>query len=269
MFSFFYSAGTAGYVRGEQIADYFGGKKNPIDGYEDDTCVYVKVLPPDNPPKRTFLDIDDADRAVEYAKKHPEIGLIVNSQNSYNYLSKLLNRSDIHRIPHAHCNYERWIRPDRPVKTVGIIGSKTTFQYCLDEIKFRLKAMDLDLSYEYDYWNTYKSTEDKPGREKVCDFYKTIDLQICWRPKMHATYLKNPNKLVNAASFGIPTIAYPEEGFKEWTGFYVPNDNIYDLLSYCYIYKTEPDSYRNLSDMVASKAEEYHITKIAELYKQL
>ena len=33
-FSFFYKKGSAGYVKGEQISDYLGGKKNPEKGRE-------------------------------------------------------------------------------------------------------------------------------------------------------------------------------------------------------------------------------------------
>lgn len=269
-FSFFYAAGSAGYVRGEQIADYLGGKKNPTSGFEDDICVYVKVIPPDKPPKNTYLDIDDAPRAVDYLKKHPEVGIISTCKTTSAYLTALLKRDDIVVIPHAHCNYERWVRPEKEVKTVGIIGSITSFQYPRDKFEKELAKIGLTLSYEEDYWNTYRSTEDKPGREKVCDFHKTIDIQVVWRPKMYAPKFKNPNKLANAGSFGIPTVSYPEESFvNEWGGYYIAVASIEAMVKVCRDLKEHPAYYRHYSDKVLRKAEENHIENISKLYLNL
>ena len=139
-FSFFYKKGSAGYVKGEQISDYLGGKKNPEKGFEDDICLYVKTFPSGIIPKRTYIDVDDAPNTIEWIKGHPEVGIIVTAQTAKDFLSKELNRTDINVIPHAHCNYERWIRPEREIKRIGIIGSITSFQYPVDE--FRKKLID-------------------------------------------------------------------------------------------------------------------------------
>ena len=269
-FSFFYSRGTAGYVRGEQMADYLNGKKNPKSGFENDVCIYVKILPPKNPPKRSYADVDDSVKLAEYLIANPNIGVIATSNNAKDYLSDLLHRKDIVTIPHAHCNYERWVRPEREVKTVGIIGSKTSFQYPIDKFRAKLKEIGLELLYEQDYWNTYRSTADKPGRLKVVDFHKQIDIQAVWRPKMLSAQFKNPNKLINAGSFGIPTVAYPEDSFLyEWSGNFIPAEDIDGLVENIEILKVNRDFYRSYSRWALALADEYNIDRIAELYKML
>ena len=262
-YSFFYSRGTAGYVRGEQMADALGGKKNPKSGFENDICIYVKVLP-ENPPKHSYADVDDSTKLAEWLKTHPEMGVITTSENTKEYLSKTLKRSDIVVIPHAHCNYERWIRPDREVKTVGVIGSITSFQADTTKFAERLKEIGLEFSYEKEYWETYQYS-----REKVCDFHKEIDIQVCWRPKMHAKEFKNPNKLANAGSFGIPTIAYPEEGFKEWGGAYVEVVSVDEMVWACKQLKDKKNVYKHYSESALYKAEANHMDSIIKLYRSL
>lgn len=263
-YSFFYATGTAGYVRGEQMADALGGKKNPQSGFENDTCIYVKVLPPDSHPTHSYADVDDSTKLAEYLETHPYIGVIATSENTKDYLAEKLNRKDIVVIPHAHCNYERWIRPKREVKTVGVIGSITSFQGDTDKFSERLKEIGLDFVYEKEYWETYQN-----NREKVCDFYKQIDIQVCWRPKMHSKQFKNPNKLANAGSFGIPTVAYAEEGFKDWEGAYVEVDSIDEMVWVCREMKEKEHVYKFYSESALYKAETNHLDNIIKLYKEL
>ena len=263
-YSFFYSAGTAGYVRGEQMAEALGGKKNPKDGYENDICIYVKVLPPENPPKHSYADVDDSTRLAKYLENHSNIGVIATSNNTRDYLAEKLNRDDIVVIPHAHCNYEKWVRPDREVKTVGVIGSITSFQADTDEFASKLKEIGLEFIYEKKYWDTYQN-----NRLKVCDFHKKIDIQVCWRPKMPSKQFKNPNKLVNAGSFGIPTVAYKEDGFKEWDKCYISIHRINYMIGVCKELKESKRYYNYYSKKALEKAEFNHIDNIIKLYKKL
>ena len=263
-YSFFYSRGTAGYVRGEQMADALGGKKNPKKGFKNDICIYVKVLPPDNPPKHSYADVDDSVKLAEYLETHPKLGVIATSQNTKKYLSETLKRTDIVVIPHAHCNYEEWVRPDREVKTVGVIGSITSFQGDTEKFAERLKEIGLDFVYEKEYWETYQYS-----REKVCDFHKQVDIQVCWRPKMHSPEFKNPNKLANAGSFGIPTIAYSEQGFNGWGGAYVEVDSIDEMIFQCKLLKEKSSVYKFYSQSALYMARPNHLDNIVKLYKGL
>lgn len=273
-FSFFYTRGVAGYVRGHQMALYLGGKENPTKGFKNDICIYVKILPPENPPKHTYLDVDDSWQAAEYLKTHPKLGVIAISETAKDYLSKLLGRDDIIFIPHQHCNFERWVRPwRRPVKTVGIVGATSSFQYPLDVFGQQLKKIGLELKYERNRWRAYRSVPDKGLRLKICDFYKSIDIQVVWRPVYKYSReapFKNPNKLENAGSFGIPTVSFPEPSFvREWNRRFIQVNSVGRLIKVCNRLKSDSQYYRWYARKALQRAEDYHIDKIAELYRKL
>ena len=273
-FSFFYSRGGSGYIRGHQIAQHLGGKENPTEGFENDICIYVKILPPDPHPKHSYGDVDDSPKAAEYLKTHPEMGVIAISETAKDWLSEYLGRSDIVFIPHQHVNFERRQRPNRPVKTVGIIGSKiTAFQYPVEPFRQELAKMGLELKFEEDYWNTYKSNEKQEMRLNVADFYYSIDIQLGWRPRVifrSMAPFQNPNKLGNSSSFGIPMVAYPEPNYvREWDGCFVPANTIEEMLSQIKRLKDDPLFYRDIAQKALARAEDYHIDKVSKLYLNL
>ena len=273
-FQFFYARGGSGYIRGEQMAEYLGGKKNPTEGYEDDICIYVKIIPPDPHPKHSYSDVDDSPSAAEHLKTHPELGVIAISETAKDYLNKSLNRNDVVFIPHQHCNFERRLRPNRPVKTVGIIGSKiTAFQSPIEPFRRELAKMGIELKFEQDYWNTYKSTPDREMRLNVADFYYSIDIQVGFRPRSIYTSMapfQNPNKLGNSSSFGIPMVAYPEASYiREWDGCFVPANSIDEMLAQIKRLKDDPVFYKEIADKALSRAEDYHIDQVSKRYLNL
>lgn len=268
MLSFFYTRGGAGNIRGRQVADYLKAKHNPKDGYDKDVCVYVKIHKhPVQPPKKSYIDVCDAPRAIEYLEEHPEIGVISLGDYQKKVIEGILKRKTV-LIPHHHCNFKRELRPDREVKVVGIIGCKNAFQHPIDDIRKRLKKIGLRLRYEENYWEYYG--ED---RQKVVDFYKSIDIQIVWRPKGWSprfAALRSPLKLSNAGSFGIPTVCYPEPDYEvEWKDKYLAVDKMDDLIEWVEKLKDNEYFYKRFKDVVIKKAENYHIEKIAKLYKKL
>lgn len=273
-FSFFYSRGGSGYIRGHQMAKFLGGKENPTSGYENDLCIYVKILPPENHPPHSYSDVDDAPKAAEYLKTHPELGVIAISETAKDYLCKLLNRDDVVFIPHQHVNFERRLRPDREVKIVGIIGSNiTAFQYPVEPFRKELEKMGLELRFAEDYWNTYKSTPDREMRLNVADFYYSLDIQVGYRPRVifrGMTPFQNPNKLGNSSSFGIPMVAYPEPSYeREWGGCYVPARSIDEMLVQIKKLKEEPQFYKDIANKALKRAEDYHIDNVSKLYLNL
>jgi glycosyltransferase involved in cell wall biosynthesis len=275
-FSFFYTAGGASTIRGYQMAQYLGAKSNPKTGYEDDICVYVKKIYTKTYPKHAYLDILDAPEAITYAKNHPDLGIIADTQIAQKYIAGVLGRQDIVLIPHHHCNYERFVRPDREVKTVGIIGSKKAFQYPIEEIRTKLAALGLELLYDGDYWPLYDNKPNhlgKDGREKVVNFYKKVDIQIAWRLKAWSpSYepLSRPLKLMNAGSFGIPTVAYPERSYvDEWDGCFLPAADIQELIYLVNGLRENHFFYQQIAKKTLRRAEDYHISKIAKLYQDL
>lgn len=266
--SFFYTRGGAGTIRGHQIAQYLGAKENPEVNYENDICIYVKTHKHPFHPKHSYIDVCDAPRAIEYLKSHPEIGVIALGVTQRDKLKELLNRDDIVLIPHHHCNFDRELRPDREVKVVGIMGNKNAFQYPIEDIRAKLKDIGLELKYEEDYWNTYG--ED---RQKIVDFYKSIDIQIVWRPKAWSPRyepLRSPLKLSNAGSFGIPTVSYPELDYTtEWLHDSIFTRNIDNLIVLVKELKDNDIFYREYAEKGIKKAEEYHIDNIINMYKEL
>ncbi len=259
MISFFTHSGGAGIIRGEQIAPYLKAKLNPTQGYEDDICIYVKCVPPENYPKRTYIDVVEDSAGLRWVKSHPEVGIIASSKSIYDHLSKLPNK--IVLIPQHHCNFERAVRTRKEVKVVGIIGNQASFQFPLGEFEASLKLMGMNLL-------TFIKKKFK-DREEVVDFYKKIDIQVVWRPNSDGV-LRNPLKLVNAMSFGVPTVAYPETDFEvELKGNFLPARTIDQLLFGIKWFKDHDEFYNSWSDNILKKAEEYHIENISKLYQKL
>ena len=105
------------------------------------------------------------------------------------------------------------------------------------------------------------------SRQDIIDFYMKIDIQIVWRP--YHKILSNPLKIVNAASFGIPTIALDEKAFREMAHCYIKVGNFADFLIAIDELRTSPVYYDGYSARCIKKAELYHIENVAKLYQQL
>src|SRR3990172_8974128 len=78
-------------IRGDQIADAIGAKFNPQDGYENDTCIYVKPMVRKGDDfkfeGKPYLDIIDGHNLAMVAKRHPEVTMIVCSQADMEVMS--------------------------------------------------------------------------------------------------------------------------------------------------------------------------------------
>jgi hypothetical protein len=259
--SFFYGNYGAGEIRGRQMGEYLKAKLNPTAGYENDVCVYVKMLPPNGIPNHSYVDVVDGVGIVPWLQKHSNCGVITTSLTGWKYLKDKV-KQEVFFIPENHCNYDRELRRRDKVTTVGVIGNKKGFAIPLDEAAKRLRKIGLTL-YTCD---SYKSRQD------VVNFYKTIDIQICWRPHVKGAHaqLHNPLKLANAASFGIPTVAWPEDNFVvEFDGAFFPAYTVDDLFRFVGELKDEPRMYEHLAKMGLEKAEKYHIEHVAKMYEEL
>lgn len=261
MISFFFETrhSHTSQIRGLQMATYIGGKTNPKSGFKDDVCIWVKSQPPKNYPRFSYVDIMEGDNLEPWLAAHPKVGIIAVTRDIKKYLEKKLVRNDIKLIPQNHCNYKRELRDRKEVKTVGFIGfPKYSFRHPLDDIKIRLAKVGLNF-VEKTIFN---------GRRGVIEFYRKIDIQIVWRP--YADEFRNPLKLSNAGSYGIPTVAYPEESFvSEYNGCFIPATSIDELIIKVKELKDNPDLYNYMAKKVMTRAENYHIEHIAKLYKKL
>lgn len=248
-------------IRGDQIAEKIGAKFNPTEGYQDDTCIYVKPYVRADQDftfegKKNYLDIIDGHVLGELALKHPEVGVIVCSEADYEIMSQAIPNKTV-LIPQHNCNYDRLRRTRTGIKTVGVIGEAKAFPFLPQELRGELQKRGIGL-LEYSKFFS---------RQDIIDFYKSIDVQIVWRP--YKKILSNPLKIVNASSFGIPTIALDEPAFKEVEKCYIPVDNLTEFLSYLDELVASPESYQECSEMCIEESERYHIDNIAKLYQQL
>ena len=249
-------------IRGEQIAAYIGAKLNPQSGYENDVCIYVKpgvqglYSGSIKLAKRAYIDVIDSDNLVLYVRKNPQVGVIACSQIDYKNLSALLPNKVV-LIPQHHCNFERLVRNRNQVTTVGVIGAPGFLAKLPANFEKKLTPNGLNLLPYFSFHN----------RQDVINFYQKIDIQIVWRP--WPSKLNNPLKIVNAASFGIPTIAYPENTFDEVAGCYIPAKTIEELVTEAVRLKSSPKLYTIYRNKCLDKAEEYHIEKIDKMYKNI
>ena len=251
-------------IRGEQVAEQIGAKFNPESGYENDVCIYVKPYfkkgqDAKNDTKfegKPYLDMLDGHNLAQLVERHPEVTVIVCSQADYDLMTTVISNKII-LIPQHHCNFERVSKVREEVTTVGCIGTRLAFPYLPEDLKKELAKRKMKL-IEFSRFFT---------RQDIIDFYLKIDVQIVWRP--YKKILSNPLKLVNAASFGIPTIALDENAFKELKGYYLPVKTLDEFLAELDKLRDSPSLYAKYSDKCLKKAEDYHIEKIGEMYKKL
>jgi len=239
-------------IRGHQIAERLGAKLNPTEGYENDVCIYVK------PGERKFegipyIDIVDEEGALI---RHPEIPVIACSEFSGKVLSKYPHKKIV-VIPQQHCNFERLKRTRNDITCVGMIAQPGAWPYVPKEIGERLKERGIEF-VQYSNFLT---------RQDIVDFYQKIDVQVMWRP--FNLKMGNPLKLVNAMSFGVPTIALPDNGILELEGYYLKAYTPDDVITQLDRLIREPSLYEEYSLKGLAKAEEYHIDNICKLYKEL
>jgi len=267
---FFTNPWASAKIRGEQVAARLeNAVVNPKHIHCDDMLICVKCCPNKEIADYVssyYLDIVDSVALAERAKDMPHIGVIAIGVTAHRYLTKLLGRDDIILIPEHHCNFKNEVR-DRPkVERVGFCGYTENFHLQFGAVSTALASIDVEFVTE-------TQMED---RVNVCNFYKSIDVQLCFRKPgaMYASQfepaLKNPLKLANAGSFKIPTIAYPEMSYvAEWDGCFIRAENLDQIVSRVKILKGSEAAYESIAETAYAKAQEYHIDKIIPLYKEL
>lgn len=250
-------------IRAIQISEQIGAKLNPESGYENDICVYVKPHVPRGyetkvqfAGRKSYLDIIDGWTLGPVLKFNPQLTAIACSKTDQETLSQIVD-NEVVFIPQHHCNFERFKPARKELTTVGIIGSPAAFTFLPSEIKGLLAKRGMNL-LECSHFSS---------RQDIVDFYKEIDIQIVWRP--YRKRLANPLKIVNAAAYGVPTIALDEPYFKELEGYYFPVRNLSNLLDRLDALRASPALYEEYSERCFQKAEEYHIERVGEMYKSL
>ncbi|OGM19974.1 hypothetical protein A2714_02835 [Candidatus Woesebacteria bacterium RIFCSPHIGHO2_01_FULL_38_9] len=255
-----YLARVSSIIRAQQVSDYLGAKLNPEKGYENDVCIYIKPHVKEGQDfkfeGKPYLDIIDGWGLVSLLKRYPEVSVIACSELDFETLSRTVPNKIV-LIPQHHCNFERVKRTRKEKTTVGVIGTPHAFPLLPQEMKPELAKRGMNL---WEYSHFFK-------REDIIDFYQKIDVQIVWRP--YSKKLANPLKIVNAASFGIPTIALDEPYFKEMRDCYIPVHTLDEFLNELDNLRSNPELYEKYAKRCLKKAEEYHIENIAKLYQEL
>jgi hypothetical protein len=221
--------------------------------------------------KAAYIDMVDNSRYIEVLKQNPQFNGIAVSQTAYDFITSQV-KNKVVLIPHHHCNYERVKRQRSEVLTVGYIGEDVTFDAYRWQVVLLMKERGIDFIYCHDY----------DTRRDVCEFYKNIDIQIVWRDitnmngngkdwgKWVIPELKNPLKLSNAGSFGIPTVAFPEINFEaEYKDAYLPATTLDELVDQIDRLKNSTWLYEEYAQKAEEKAEKYHVENIAKLYRGL
>jgi glycosyltransferase involved in cell wall biosynthesis len=249
-------------IRADQIAAQIGAKLNPREGFEADACIYIKPHVPrgyENKFKfdgKPYMDIIDGWGLGPVLQNHPEVTAIACSRTDYDSLLRAVDNKVVF-IPQHHCNFERVKRDRDQITTVGVIGSRAAFPVLPEGLEEQLAQRGMNLLEFSDFYT----------RQDIIDFYKKIDVQIVWRP--YRKKLANPLKLVNAAAFGIPTIALDEPYFHELKGYYFPVENLIGFLERLDALRASPDLYSDYSERSFRRAEEYHIENVGKLYQNL
>lgn len=249
-------------IRGWQIAEKIDAKFNPKTGYKNGVCIYIKpeVLPGTDfkfEGSRPFVDVVDGWNVVPVLRQHPEVTAIACSECDYISLSDALPNNRVIFIPYHHCNFAREKRVRSEMTTVGVIGSPQVLSYLPKDAKQRLAEKGFELLESSKFFT----------RQDVINFYLNIDVQIVWRPVRKRLF--SPLTIVNAASFGIPTIAFDEPYFKEMGHAYVTARSVDEIMGQLERLRSSKNLYGSLAQLCREKAENYHIDRIAKLYQDL
>lgn len=271
MLKFITNPWGSGTIRGKQIAQYLNvGCDAHLNS--DDTVVLIKVMIQDIERsldyfKSLWLDVVDGTGCIEQLYKYPSLNGIAIGQLAYSYIRNRIARNKLVLIPEHHCNFERYTRnKDRDVRTVGAICYPGNFDLDTIEVKKAIESIGME----------FKLETDITTREAVVDFYKDVDVQLCfrdWRGEglREPPELKNPLKLENAGSFRIPTVAFPEPNFLVDFGkdCFTAAYNLEEVVKRCQELKTSPSLYEDISERAYQRAQDFSIDKIAPLYLEL
>lgn len=247
-------------IRGEEICNYLGSDiacYNPKERSEINIFLKPRALSGLN--NGDYVDILDEVNLVPRLKQRPGIKVITMSQAQHEYLSKELE-NELFLIPHHHINFIRYRRWVNPKLKGGMIGHSQSALDLAKKIRVELDKVNIG----FDAIVNYQTRED------MLEFFKSIDFLVVWNIDKYKDYPhSHPTKLINASSFGIPVFSQPILAYKEFEGKYIHISDINSLVEELKLFRQYPERYNKWSDIAFNGAEPYHISHIAEKYKQL
>jgi len=266
---FFTNSWNSGEIRARQIGKMLGPEiavVDPKEVYEDDVLVGVKAVPPDHivgRVKDVYIDVVDCHGTFKALRADDRLKAIAIGDTAYEKICEEISPDRVVKIPEHHCNFERRLKSNMfPIKTVGYIGEMSGLHLVTPFLAAMLHDLDVEFLICYQF----------SKREHVTEFYDKIDMQITYRLDDRDCgvwpELKNPLKLANAGSFGIPTVGWPEANYlAEWKGCFWEALSVSDVAST--IRGMTAEMYRDMSNKALGRAQYYHIERILPLYKEL
>ncbi len=239
-------------IRAEQIANYIGAKLNPEE-YGDELSVHIKPIRMERVKDGDYVDVLDDPLITEKMKERPDVNILAMTSPHKEWLESFLPNKIVH-IPHQHMNFERYVSKRQEVLTCGYIGAYTGgHEYICGRLEKALEAEGIKMKTLFTY----------PTREDIINFYQSIDIQVIpMFGHLTNTPYYHEKKIVDAMSFGIPTISEEKLGYRDVDSFYFKVKDMDELISK--VKTLEWDSQR-----LIDKAEEYHISNIAKKYERL
>lgn len=268
--AFFYRrTQLSGRIR-RQVAEVIGAKVNPQGDVSQDICIGVKMSPgliqhdkliPRSAMGDYYLDFIDHHTCLPWLAHWPDIKVIVCSRSGEAYLrSRIANPLTF--IPQHHCNVERERRPARPVKVVSYIGLMTGLPDWYDTVNTAVQNMGLEMRYLTDFQD----------RQDVVNAYRQTDIQFQWcygmPHKLEQT--KNPMRVLNGLSFGIPMVSNAAPAYvAECAGYFESAATIGDALDAIRQLQTDEARYASYAERGPAFAEPYHLDQIAAQFRRL
>lgn len=249
-------------IRGEEIAEYLG-ETYTLDGTYDKGGIRIHLKPRHlrRVKDGDYVDIIDDFTLIPKLKERPKIKVISYNKPHFKYLKQLL-KNELILIPHPHINFENKKRTKNHTIIGGMVGKSAPESYKIfNPIQEALKKAGIEFKECF----SYKS------RKEMLEFYDQIDFQVIYYDPIrtnHEKYYIYPGKIINAASFGIPTIAQDIIGHSEMKDYYIKATTYDDIVREALKLKNN-NYYNKWSKKLTKKAKEYHISKIVKLYKQL
>ena len=266
---FFGNPWCSGEIRGKQVAEKGNWLYNSYSMRSGDKVVFVKSYPEREFVDtclanniEIFIDVIDCYGIVPFLEDVPKAKVIAISKSGVDYLKSRIDNEVLY-VPEHHCNFNNELRNCKKVKRVGFIGYKCNFDLDPKVVSDVLKKFDIEFVMKTEFTT----------RQEIIDFYKSIDVQLAYRIPgsafMLVSQLKNPLKLANAGSFGIPTIAYPEISYvDEWEGYFLPIGSMDGMVHWIEKMVNDFEVYKTMSAAALHRARYYHISNVIKIYKE-
>ncbi len=199
-------------------------------------------------------------RSLKRVAEHVDVFIGANLTHAL-FLHRLTGRPGV-ELPHHHCNFGQLRVPSRSgPPSLGFIAGKKQWpmnRRLVERLGFPLVS------------NVQRKGEG--AFASLIDAYLAVDVGFAYRMESDKLRFNCANKLTNYMSFGIPSVLTPEGGYLEVarhgeTCLYAHNkDDFVMLLRHL---AEDPDLRRRMGDDAYEAARPYHISRIAERYREL